>query len=458
MNIYIHVEISSRELDSKLLLATLAASRGHRVIVSDLVGIEKGVKSGILLPGIFHTKDLSPSKYKIDFNKAIKAKDFLITSMDEEGNLNDYGYEIDVKTRFSDETVNLASAIFGWGSDDVNTLKKIYPNHSSKIFKTGSPRADLWKPLFANFWNTPSRIPKKHFLLISCNTGNANNINSLSTLIKRENEMDRYHRAPGHLERSLGRYAEEFYKIIEYINCVRYLSTNNNGYEIVFRPHPAEDIESWKILLKDIPKVHILREGSINEWVQHAFAVMHNSCTTALEATISKKPLVTYILPNQKYTPQLANELGHRVKSLKELNMTINNLFELSKNKKNNNNETHEPLPTIILNKIFIDDQLAAEKIIKIWEKIENKNLSKPFDVKKFKSILKKNFLKKFFKKVFNYFTTKKKKTLEKNEKFPKLNEIDIKNKVKKIQNILGITSKIEAKLLCDKTIYIKKI
>ena len=146
MNIYLHVEISSRELDSKLLLATLAASRGHRVIVSDLVGIEKGVKSDTLLPGIFHTKDLS-LKYKIDFNKVIIAKDFLVTSMDEEGNLNDYGYEIDVKTRFSDETVNQASAIFGWGSDDVNTLKKIYPNHSSKIFKTGSPRADLWKPM-----------------------------------------------------------------------------------------------------------------------------------------------------------------------------------------------------------------------------------------------------------------------------------------------------------------------
>ena len=39
MNIYLHVEISSRELDSKLLLATLAASRGHDVIVSDLAGI-----------------------------------------------------------------------------------------------------------------------------------------------------------------------------------------------------------------------------------------------------------------------------------------------------------------------------------------------------------------------------------------------------------------------------------
>ena len=52
---------------------------------------------------------------------------------------------------------------------------------------------------------------------------------------------------------------------------------------------------------------------------KNAFAVMHNCCTTALEAIVLKKPVVTYILSGQKYSPQLANELGYRVKSLEEL-------------------------------------------------------------------------------------------------------------------------------------------
>ena len=55
MNIYLHIEISVRELDSKLLLGTLAASKGHQVIISDLIGILRGVKSKTLAPGIFHT-------------------------------------------------------------------------------------------------------------------------------------------------------------------------------------------------------------------------------------------------------------------------------------------------------------------------------------------------------------------------------------------------------------------
>jgi len=163
MNIYLHVEILSRELDSKLLLATLAASRGHRMIISDITGIEKGVNNDVIPPGIFHTKSLSPFKLKIARHQRMIDKGFLVTSMDEEGNLNDYGYHGDAKTRFSNQTIEQSSAVFGWGTDDVEILKKNYPKYSHRIHKTGSPRSDLWKPLFAAYWNIPSKIPEKPF-------------------------------------------------------------------------------------------------------------------------------------------------------------------------------------------------------------------------------------------------------------------------------------------------------
>ena len=456
MNIYLHVEISSRELDSKLLLATLAASRGHQVIVSDLVGIEKGVKKNILEPGIFHTKSLSAYKEKISRHKRMIDKGFMITSLDEEGNLNDYGYEGDAKTRFSNQTIEQSSAIFGWGADDVDTLKKIYPKHSHKIHKTGSPRADLWKPLFSDYWDVPSQIPKKPFLLISCNTGYANNVNSFGKLIKFENEMGRYQSNPNHLEMTLGRSAEDFNKMLAYMNAVKYLSTHNNGYDIVLRPHPAEDVEVWKIIFHGVPNVHVIREGSIDAWVKKAFAVMHNSCTTALEATVSKKPVVTYVLPGQKYSPQLANELGFRVKSLEELLSKVNTIFENSMLSSDNN--TLETLPDIISKKIFFSDELAAEKIIKIWESIANEKLSRPFNQKKFKNLLKQNVLKKIIKKILNHFISNKYISVNKNTKFSNLDENDISERIKKFQNILGLKEKIELRLLSEKTVLIKKL
>ncbi len=457
MNIYLHVEISSRELDSKLLLATLAASRGHRMIVSDLVGIEKGVNNGVLSPGIFHTKSLSAHKDKIARHQRMIDKGFLITSMDEEGNLNDHGYEGDAKTRFSNKTIEQSTAVFGWGTDDVETLKEIYPKYSHKIYKTGSPRADLWKPLFANYWNVPSQIPKKPFLLISCNTGYSNNVNSFGKLIKFENEMGRYQSNPGHLEMTMGRYAEDFNKMLAYFEAVKYLSTNNNGYDIVFRPHPAEDIEAWKIILNGIPNVHVIREGSIDGWVKNAFAVMHNSCTTALEATISKKPVITYILPGQKYSPQLANELGFPVKSPEELTKKVNNIFDSSKLSSYDQNSS-ETLPEIISKKIFSNNELAAEKIINIWENIDNDNLSKPFNLKRYETSLRQNVLKKTIKKIVGNFIPNKYISVNKNSKFSKLNENDISKRIKKFQHILGLSEKIELKLLSEKTILIQKL
>ena len=453
MNIYLHVEISSRELDSKLLLAILAASKGHQVIVSDLVGIEKGIKSGALAPGIFHTKSLSPHKDKIARHKNMIDKGFMITSIDEEGMLNDYGYQGFAKTRYSDETIEQSAAVFGWGPDDADALKQIYSKHSQKIHKTGSPRADLWKPFFSDYWNVPSTIPKKPFLLISCNTGYANNIKSFGEIVKFENEMGRYRSFPYQLEQRIGRAAEDFDKILAYIKAVKYLSEHNNGYEIVLRPHPAEDLEAWKIFLNGIPNVHVLRDGPINAWVNNAFAVMHNSCTTALEATVLKKPVVTYVPSEQKYSPQLSNELGYRVNSLENLLGKVNSIYDSSKI--NNDKKLTEKLPDVITKKIFFDDELAAEKIIKIWENIANNKLSSTSNLKKFRMLLKYNMLKKTTKKALKSLLPDKFDLANKNSKFPDLDHQDINERIKKFEKILGLTKKIECKFLSTKTIYI---
>ena len=183
---------------------------------------------------------------------------------------------------------------------------------------------------------------------------------------------------------------------------------------------------------------------------------MHNSCTTALEATISKKPLVTYMLPGQKYSPQLANELGFPVNSSEELLKKVNTIFESSKLGKEN--DLNQPLPDIILKKIFFDDELASEKIINVWESITNSELSKSFDLKKFKKLLKQNMFRKTAKKLLSHFFPHRFTNENKNAKFLKLNEKDLIEKIKTFQQILGLSDKIEIELLSEKTVYIKKI
>lgn len=456
MNIYIHVEISSRELDSKLLLAILAASRGHEVLVSDQGNIKAGIRAGLLAPGIFHTKSLTPSKAKIEKHKFFTEKGFLITSIDEEAGLEIDGYDEFSKMRYSEKTIDQSSLVFTWGTDDTQTLKKKYFKHSSKIIKTGSPRVDLWRPVFSDYWGTPNGIPKKPFLLISSNLGFSNGMIPFHEVFKKQKKAGYYDREPLLANFQFGMTAENYQTTAAFIDAIKYLSKNNNGYDIVLRPHPAENVEIWNTYLENIPNVHVIREDSISAWVNNAFAVMHNGCTTAFEATISNKPLITYTPYIQKYGNELPNMLGYRIKSKEELLDKVNVIFNNYKSDTEDN--YNNPLPEIVSKKIFIDNnELAAYKIVKNWNKLENQSLNLSSNWVKYKWLLRSMSLKTTLSQKLKKLLPSKFGTYEKNYKFPPFNKEDIIKRIKNFQKVLGIKEKIELKLLSERTILIKK-
>jgi len=455
MNIYINVEIESRELDSKILLAVLAADRGHHVIVSDLSGIERGFRSKFLSPGIFHTKSLTPGKGKIKWHQKIIDKGSLITSIDEEGGLVNHGYEHFAKQRYSNDSIGMSSAVFGWGEEDVETLKNIYPQYSSKIHMTGSPRVDLWKRKFSKYLSLPtSQVPKKPYLLI---IGNMSVVNTNIPLYKKfENFKNRgyFQRDPKMVRSFFVTRAEKFLLINEYIDVIKYISKYNKNFDIVFRPHPKEDIEAWKNYLGDISNVYVTKEGQLGAWIKNALAVMQNGDTSAYEAIISQKHLITFV-PFERQNDNLPNRCGYIVKTKEDLLNKINELL----NNLNNQKDLSDKLPSDVSKKIYLDNnELSAEKIINLWEKLDSKNLSKRSNIKMFMLYLKiveirdiiGFFLKNMFPKRFAKFKL--------NTKFYPLDKNDIQNRIDKLCDILKIEKKLELKLISKRTILIRKI
>ena len=456
MNIYIHTEIVARELDSKLLLATLAAARGHHVIISDLEAIEKGLGRGALAPGIFHTKSLTPGDIKIDRHQIMIDNGSIVTSIDEEGCLDTHGYDKFAKIRYSDKSIEQSSAVFGWGVEDVEALKRIYPKHSSKIHKTGSPRADLWKSFFSGYWDTPKGVPERPYLLIPSKISYANNMKPFHEIIK-TNKLGGYlERDPDKIKYMFGSIAENYRKMAAFIEAIKYLAKHNNGYDIVLRPHPVENLQAWKIHLEDISNVHVIREGSLTPWINNAFAVMHNSCTSALEATISKKPVITYNPFHLEYSPELPNELGHSVKSLKELCSKVNTIFD--NREIGDQKDVVKEISKTVSKKIYFDNnELAAEKIVKVWESLANDNLSQSSNWLKFQLFLKVMKFRGMAGTVLRLFSQGKLRPKKDNYKFPSLEKDNICKRVSALQDILGIDERLECKLLSERTILIKK-
>jgi surface carbohydrate biosynthesis protein len=456
MNIYIHCEIVSRELDSKLLLGVLAALKGHQVLIADMETIEKGIYRNFLNPGIFHTKSLTPGKNKIERHSRYSNFGMKITSIDEEGGLTSENYNSMAKLRYSLETIDQSSAVFTWGDHDHETLKKKYPKYSSRIYKTGSPRADLWTPFFSEYWKSLLDIPKKPFLLISSNM-NVCDYNFFHERIKEDIKGGYYERDPEYFYKRFQIKSNNITKAAEFIKAIRNLSKFNNGYDIVLRPHPIESIECWKTLLHGIPNVYVNREGAINSWVHNSFAVMHNGCTSALEATISKKPVITFLHDSFKYDKDFnfTNELGYVVKSEGDLTSKINEIFDELKSK--SNKYLNLAVAPKVLNKLYLDDnELASYKMIKVWENLDNKTLSKKNNWTKFSWHLKKMKLNGFIGRGLNFFLNQKPFKKKENTKFPELNEKIIKFKIDKLIKILGKSQKLECKLLSDRAILVK--
>ena len=448
MNLYISVEVLVRELDSKLLLAVIAASRGHEVIVSDNESIIKGLERKLLKPGLYLTKSLVPSKAKLKRHKKIIELGCKISSIDEEGGLVDYGYDQMIRLRYDTQTIAQASAVFTWGKEDFIALKKSFPKYSKKFYMTGSPRSDLWTTKFSSYWKKDFIKFNKPYLLIPSNFGAGLAHLSFYERMMIRKKRGYFEKEYGYVKMAMKRESELFKFISYFIEAIEHLSKNKK-YHVVLRPHPAENEKIWKILLSNISNVSVIKKDGISHWVENSFAILHNGCTTALEASISQKPVITYSPFKASYDRKLANDLGEKVTNLSNLLKKVDSIFlrYIKKNKFN------KPLPKILTNKIFIDKkETAAEKIVNVWEKLSDHRHSKKNNWFLYKSGLKIMKLNKFRGEIF-----KKNHKTEENFKFPPFEKKKIDYKIKELVKIMGINKKISCTLFSDRTILIKQ-
>ena len=123
----------------------------------------------MLKPGIFHTTSLAPSNDKILRHKKIKDNGSKITSIDEEGGLIDKGYDKFSKLRYSEKTLEQSAAVFGWGSEDTETLKEFTQISHKKYLILGLQEQICGDQIFLKYWGSPKNIPKRPYLLISSN-------------------------------------------------------------------------------------------------------------------------------------------------------------------------------------------------------------------------------------------------------------------------------------------------
>lgn len=304
-HLYFPLEIKARELESKLMLCSEACCQGFAPIIGHNSLLQRGLVSGALQKGLFFDKSLSAHKYK-KFRDLSRTGNS-VASIDEESGLLSFDYSEFIKERSSIDTATLASAIFCWGSHDAESWKGKYPNLTDKIHATGSPRVDFWRPEFSSYYEgevTQLKTQYPNLVLIASNFAGNNGYLSLEELL-----------IQGHKNGSIANQRDEENAKIDYkdndkmrgafISLVNNLAEQFPKCHFVVRPHPVEKFRAWTQNLASKPNVHVVFAGPITTWVRAADAILHNGCTTAIEAYALNKPAIAY----EPFTSRLNREV-----------------------------------------------------------------------------------------------------------------------------------------------------
>jgi len=379
LNIYIEVEIRARELERALLLGLLAAARGHRVLVGRLKGRIASGKIPVK-PGIYHAKSIGGDLSTRRLLEDLTGRGFVVTSQDEEHGLIAEDYAPFARTRFSETTLSQTERVFCWGNQDQEALRLAYPKHYDRFVKTGSARVDLWRPDHAAYYeNVPLTgvdLTRPLVLFVS-NVAGPINTNDLATLVRSK----RY--SQGELDTSsvVRMIASSAYKtsmLAHLVQAVHHVASMSDDIQLVVRPHPVERWGAWNDLLGLHDNVLVTRQHSIGPWLKAASVVVQNGCTSAFEAAVGQRPLISHI-PEDLGTALPPNQLGVRTHDLDELEFGIRDAI-------NGNLApsgcTPEERRLLDFRFAALQGPLAAERIVDSWEELDRPGLSETWSVR----------------------------------------------------------------------------
>jgi len=370
----IPVENQVRELDPKLLLAYVAAKRGF----SSILGFRREMHFHIssFPRGIYLSKSMTAAS---DLMFQIMRKlGHEIVAWDEEALVhlppNTY-----FSRRLSPVAMALVSHMLAWGKDNAELWQQYpYLPDGPEIHVTGNPRNDLLRPEIRYYYQeTVGELRERYGDFILINT-NFNHVNAFYPGLNLFVPSDKSGGEPkqGRAAKGMSKeYAEGlrdhkqaiFEKFQQLIPAVERAFPR---YNIVVRPHPTENQEIYRQIAARCERVEVTNDGNVVPWLMAARALIHNGCTTGVEAYVMGVPAISYrATVNENYDYgfyRLPNLLSHQCFDLEELSRTLGKILagELGAA----GGDERELLARQYL--AALDGPLACERILDVCEKI----------------------------------------------------------------------------------------
>lgn len=342
MNIFLPIETINREIDFKLVLGALLANGEHNIYVGqhDLIQkiAEKSNQAGLYIgKNIFHK---SSSEEDGQRYKQLKKRGIDVIYLHEEGAVfagKEKDWQDTLSKQYNIDFFDSADRICVWG--EFQKEFDLQRGGKAPIFVTGHPRFDLYK----NKWRSAirSNLPNSFnkYVLINGNYGLANHgqgeeyVFSAKANYHPESVKERLWR--------IGFYTYSKHQMHSLIELVHQLAVAFPDINFVYRPHPSESHEFYETVFRGVSNIHVNHDGPVGPWILNSLAVIHDGCTTAIEAQIAGKPVINFKpFYSDKYDIWLPNQMGLRATNFQEteeiLKDILTNEFIISNRSVNN--------------------------------------------------------------------------------------------------------------------------
>lgn len=331
----IPVENQVRELDPKLLLACIAARRGFSSIIGARRDMEMRIDG---FPRAIYLSKSMTVRSLLFFQAAVKYGHDIIT-WDEEA-LVHLPPETYYSRRLHPRAIRYVRHLFAWGEENAE-LWRGYPHlpPGIPIHVTGNPRSDLLRrELHGYYAEDLARIRGEFgpYLLVNTNFNHVNAFGpdmNLFKPVKRPGQKPRFGRAARGMSRA---YAEGLrdHKLAvfrDFQEMIPRLEAAFPDFTIVVRPHPTESHDVYRRIASGCRRVRVTNAGNVVPWLLGATALVHNGCTTGVEAFELGVPALSYrATVNEIYDDgfyRLPNALSHNCFSFEELEDTLRRIL-----------------------------------------------------------------------------------------------------------------------------------
>ena len=285
------IETKVREFHAKILQSAVAAYRGFDVVLGEQNAM---IRQMPWLPrGVYIDKSVARTK-TLPFQRLAAAGN-KIAAWCEEGlvyrDRSTYLHE-----RVSPESLALTDLFFAWGPMQSDDVGGHVPAAKSKIRISGNPRFDVLRPELRGLFDGDARALREKYgpyILVATNFSRYNHFMGYDFWIEALKKRGTI-TTPEHLAffQAWREFLGDLYR--GFVSVLPALSQAFPDHRIIVRPHPSEDHAAWHRQTAGLGNVTVAFEGSVIPWIAGAQALIHNSCTTGVEAYLLGKPVIAY--------------------------------------------------------------------------------------------------------------------------------------------------------------------